>query len=43
MGLGALYFANVYPDAKIVSVELHDRMKAGCSSNFIKAMAQYNF
>ena len=31
------------PKTKILIVELHDRMKAGCSSAFIKAMAQYNF
>ena len=31
------------PKTKILIVELHDRMKAGCSSAFIKAIAQYNF
>ena len=31
------------PKTKILIVELHDRMKAGCSSAFIKAMASYNF
>ena len=40
-------FTNNYdrwlPKTKILIVELHDRMKAGCSSAFIKAMAQYNF
>ena len=31
------------PKTKILIVELHDRMKAGCSSAFIKAMARYSF
>ena len=31
------------PKTRILIVELHDRMKAGCSSAFIKAMADYNF
>ena len=31
------------PKTKILIVELHDRMKPGCSSAFLKAIANYNF
>ena len=28
---------------KLISIELHDRMKEGCSKSFFKAMINYNF
>ena len=36
-------FERWIPRTKCIIIELHDRMKKGCSKSFFKAISQYNF
>ena len=36
-------FERWIPRTKCIIIELHDRMKKGCSKSFFKAISKYNF